>query len=152
MALDRVAYGFSGKKSEILTDGKDNTCFETEYTYEPFIDIDLGREIEVHSIHIFSQEDIPTLDVFIGDIQCVYDRATDRSKIVCENFPTGKSIRLKAFSLESRLKLCEVEIYGGQSSSWTEWGEWSQCKNDCHFGVRRRERFAKNLNYSITVI
>ena len=138
LALGTRARDYSDKDAKNLVDGKSRTCFVSEYTFEPYIEIELNQLTEVHTIRI-NGDNLPPLDIKIDEQNCILlnEGITEFS---CNTFPTGRVLRITAFDIEDELKLCEVEVYGSYGLQWGEWGEWSKCEADCHFGIRERTR------------
>jgi hypothetical protein len=130
---------FSGESTSLLTDGYDSSCFTTSYTYEPFVEIKLSQQYEVHSLKLTSKKRLPSLEIYIGEKLCKFTDVGE-NLILCDEFLLGDIVKIRVFGIETELNLCEIGVFGSSLAQWTNWSEWNECTNDCHFGKRTRER------------
>ena len=112
----------------------------SDYTFEPFIEVELDHLTEVHTIILALDEDeVVPIDVKVDGQNCKLLNLDER-EFSCTDYPSGRNIRFTAFGHTGKLTICEVEVYGSYGLQWGAWSEWSDCSTECHFGIRERTR------------
>jgi hypothetical protein len=98
-----------------LTDANQETCLKTIFTFEPFVEINLGRQIEVHTVIIKPSRNsrVPALEVTVGDDLCQFTNAGDVN-IRCLHFPKGRVSTGRTMGQTDSFRECSFGSPGGQ--------------------------------------
>ena len=88
----------------MVIDGKHRTCYTTELTHEPFIEVELDRLTEVHTIRVIGDSVLPSLDISVDNQSCKLTNEGE-TEFSCDTFPTGKKIRFSAFGITDKQRV-----------------------------------------------